>query len=564
MAIQSNFPSLKPTLLLDFANTKQLDPRITFTRASTATYYDGKTVAMAEQNLLTYSGAQSNAAWVASSITVGTATTGPDGTSSAYPLTATAANGTLLQTFTATATAYTFSIYIQRVTGTGNIDITVDGTTYATQTTTGTWTRFTITTTPAAGSKTAGIRIATSGDVVNVAFAQLENRSSVTAYTATTTAPITNYIPVLQTAASGVARFEHNPVTGESLGLEIEEQRTNLLTYSEQFDDASWTKSNTSIIANIAVAPDGTVTADSSVANTTAAEHTVGKNASLTSGTTYTMTFYVKAAGYSVFRIRFSSSAFGTAQTVEFNLSSVSATTVNGTPVGSITSVGNGWYRITSTATATVTASSFISAYPVIGGSSTGAGDGYSGIYIWGAQLEAGAFATSYIPTVASQVTRSADSASMTGTNFSSWYRADEGTFYAEFAPSSSNFGANRNIFLASDGTSNNFNGLRYGSTGSQPAAAVTVAGVIQSNITSGTMVAGTSYKMVGAYKVNDFAMIRDAGTVGTDTSGTLPVVTQAEIGALSGTSISSQMIKKLAYYPLRVTNAQLQAMTTV
>jgi hypothetical protein len=56
-------------------------------------------------------------------------------------------------------------------------------------------------------------------------------------------------------------------------------------------------------------------------------------------------------------------------------------------------------------------------------------GDGYSGIYIWGAQLEAGAFPTSYIPTVASQVTRSADSASMTGTNFSDWYRADEGTF---------------------------------------------------------------------------------------------------------------------------------------
>jgi hypothetical protein len=55
-------------------------------------------------------------------------------------------------------------------------------------------------------------------------------------------------------------------------------------------------------------------------------------------------------------------------------------------------------------------------------------------IYAWGAQVEAGAFATSYIPTVASQVTRSADSAVMTGTNFSSWYNASEGTFYCEAA----------------------------------------------------------------------------------------------------------------------------------
>lgn len=64
MSIQNNFPNIKPTLLLDFANTKRLDPRITFTRNSPATYYDGKTVAKAEENLLLYSQEFDNAAWV--------------------------------------------------------------------------------------------------------------------------------------------------------------------------------------------------------------------------------------------------------------------------------------------------------------------------------------------------------------------------------------------------------------------------------------------------------------------------------------------------------------------
>ena len=89
MTIQQNYPSTKPALLLDFANTKKLDPRITFTRASTATYYDGKTNAKAEENLLVRSQEFDNAIWAKTTTTVTTNSfVAPDTTASARSPTA--------------------------------------------------------------------------------------------------------------------------------------------------------------------------------------------------------------------------------------------------------------------------------------------------------------------------------------------------------------------------------------------------------------------------------------------------------------------------------------------
>ncbi|MCO6981866.1 phage head spike fiber domain-containing protein, partial [Pseudomonas aeruginosa] len=139
--------------------------------------------------------------------------------------------------------------------------ITVDGSTWSAITITETWARFSTTVTPSAGSRTAGIRLATNGDAVEIWGAQLEQRSSVTAYTPTTNQPITRCQPQLMTAAANVARFDHNPITGESLGLLIEEQRTNLLNWSQEFN--SWPINlNTAVAANTTVAPDGTITGD--------------------------------------------------------------------------------------------------------------------------------------------------------------------------------------------------------------------------------------------------------------------------------------------------------------
>ena len=601
MSIQNNFPAIAPSLNLSFALTKELDPRITFTRASTATYY-GTQTAKAEENLLTYSQEFDNAVWAKtnSSVTANT-TVAPDGTTTADTMTASAATGFHIITAAPTslvlsngggisffAKAGTASFVQLFVGGTAvpyaNFDLSTGavsgfgaGTTASIVAAGNGWYRCQlVTTTTATNSFQIGIVTnisaaraeswtAAGTETVLIWGAQAENRQAVTAYTPTTTQPITNYIPVLQTAASGVARFDHNPVTGESLGLLIEEQRTNLLLYSEQFDNAAWGKARASIAANIATSPDGTVNADKLVEDTTASNtHFTNQSvASLTSGTAYTFTCFAKASERTWIALRFE--AFNSVFTdsfAYFDLSNGTIGTVQTGITASITNIGNGWYRCSATRTAGASGTGRLAVLLASGnGGITYTGDGYSGIFLWGAQLEAGAFSTSYIKTEASQVTRAADAASMTGANFSSWYNQGQGTLYGEASPPSSN-ASSYALFEIGDGTLNNRIGLFKLSTSGNASLEVRVNGSQEGVTNSGAWT--TSGKFAGAYRANDFASSLNAATPSTDAVGNIPVVTQALFGRRQdGANVYSGTIKKLAYYPVRVTNAQLQGLTS-
>jgi hypothetical protein len=592
--------SVRPSLLLDFANTKQLDPRITFTRGSTASFYDGRTVAKAEENLLIRSAEFDNATWQKANTTVAAnSTAAPDGTTTAETLTANASTSTHDIFPTAltsiSGVSYVASIVVKKNTNdffqiclanqfsefaNFNINTGVVGTTGGTVTSSisnlgNGWFRcvmvYTASVTNAfpifaiVSSSSATRReswTAAGTESVYIWGAQLEQRSSVTAYTATTTAPITNYIPALQTAASGVARFEHNPVTGESLGLEIEEQRTNLLLRSDDFNN-TWGKTRATITVDTVISPDGTLNADKLVEDTTATNtHQISQTPSLIAGTAYTMSVYAKAGERT--RVQLGTANISNWAASVFTTFDLSAGTV-ASGAGTITSVGNGWYRCSITATFGASNNSGgLSILLVSTGTTVSyTGDGYSGLYIWGAQLEAGAFDTSYIPTVASQVTRSADAASMTGTNFSSWYRADEGTIYTE----ASLFGSsvNRELLAITDNTTNNNISFRWAS-GSQAQFLVNANGTLQASIApSGYSTVGQFYKRVGVYKVNDFQQAIDGTSVGTDTLGLVPVLDRLYIGASTiGASAYSGTIKKISFYPLRLTSAQLSGITTV
>jgi hypothetical protein len=389
-----------------------------------------------------------------------------------------------------------------------------------------------------------------------------------TAYTPTTTQPITNYIPVLLTAASGVARFDHNPLTGESLGLLVEEQRTNLFLYSDELNTWGLT-TRSSVVTNQTTAPSGTLTADVLVDTTDNNTHELlnAAGVSFTSGTSYTYSLFVKAKELNQVALFLPGAAFGsgTFQEVIFNLSNQTTSTSSGTPaVSSFVSVGNGWYRIGITASATTTITGFPRIRLVSNGTTSYAGNGYDGIYIWGAQLEAGAFPTSYIPTVAASVTRNADAASMTGTNFSSWFNNAEGTVYSAYQGSTGNAG--RRVFSIDDGTTNN----RMFYIASNAAGTVSnYIDVLTNNVLQAQLAASGAYSataQVGAfaYQVNNFGFSKNGAASVTDTSGTIPVVNKITFGAdfnngnpLNGT------IKKIAYYPIRATDAQLQALTS-
>ena len=605
MSIASNFPAIKPTLLLDFANTEQLDPRITFTRASTATYY-GTQTAKAEENLLLQSQAFDVSPWltVAASVTANTSTA-PDGTSTADKLTpdTTSAAHYIRQVVTGTAQTYAYSVFAKADgyswlqlwdafdSGFANFDVTngVTGQVSAGVTSSITsvgsgWYRCTIVKSLIASSQQMRIGVYDSDANRNASFtgdgtsgiilwgAQLEQRSAVTAYTPTTTQPITNYIPVLETAASGVARFDHNPTTFESLGLLIEEQRTNLLTYSEQFDDAAWTKSRLTITANTVVAPDGTLTGDKLVEDTGTGSHTVrnATSVTITSGDTLTASVFAKAAEGAYVIVGIGDGGVNISRTT-FNLSNGSVLTSTtaaanvSAPIPVITSVGNGWYRcaVTATVTGVTEAQLWIFKGSNASGAASYTGDGYSGIYIWGAQLEEGEFITSYIKTEASAVTRAADAASMTGASFSSWYNQAQGTLYAESrCPNGIASNLNR-IASLNDGTASNRIDIDTGS-GTTTVGRITTNGTSQGSFSAGSFTDFQLRKSALAIQVDNFTLAANTLTA-SDTSALVPVVNRLIIGQSPSTSSSylNGTMAKLAYYPIRVTNAQLQALTS-
>jgi hypothetical protein len=609
MSIQNNFPAIKPTLLLDFANVQQLDPRITFSRASTATYY-GTQTAKAEENLLQYSQEFDNAAWVKTNITVtANTTTAPDGTTTADRFTASAGNTEKFASssvFSATSgQRFVFSCWAKKDTHDfvqiavsnqaatfANFDLAtgVTGTSggvvssaIVEQPAGSGFYRISIvfdasSTIPLAvflclvGSSSATRRQAFNAagtETVDFWGAQAEIRSTVTAYTPTTTQPITNYIPVLETAAAGVARFDHNPITGESLGLEIEEQRTNIALRSEEFDNAYWSKDNLTTSSNQNIAPDGTLTSDLIISNGVNATHDLFRNGLNSSGSS-TLSVYAKKASARYIYFALNNIGNSDYSSVVFDLETGTAGTVvnAGNYTGgqaTIVAVGNGWYRVSLSASHT-TANDFVfigianalnpsrSTRGRISSTVTGE------LFIWGAQLEAGAFPTSYIPTTTAQVTRSADAASMTGANFSSWYRQDEGTLYGDFVCNGL-LAAGNAIFFVSDGTNNNRIGL-YASTTSIAGGFVNAANTTQANMTA-TLAQSSPGKAVIGYKVNDFAFSLNGATPVADTAGQLPIVNTAGIGSISGASIPlNGTIKKIAYYPLRLTNAEIVALT--
>ena len=525
-----------------------VDSRVTFTRAGTRTYY-GQEVVKAEENLLLRS-QDYTSTWTVTNLTPVTGKSAPDGTSTATEFTATAANAVLTQAITAVAGSYTFSVFLRRVTGTGDIEIAADNGTWTTKVITGTWARYDVTQTLTAGSKTAGIRVVTDTDAIEVWGAQLEFRSSLTAYTATTTQPITRYQRQLKTAAANEWPREFDPVTGECLGRSVWESRTNLLLYSEQFDDAYWTKTNATILANQIISPDGTLTADGII--TTGAPTQLGRFINLTSGIPYTLSVFAKKNTSETLQLVIDI-AGGAGLFSFFNLNTGTVTTTGaGVTRAAISDVGNGWYRCLVAATTTTVGNT-----PTIRG---------SGIYIWGAQLEAGAFATPYIPTVAAQVTRLADTAVMTGTNFSSWFNPSEGTLFVEF---------NRNI-----GFSPGPWGITRGASGTANSVAFLNASPadtrlrVRSHSPAGSLIgdihpattypASAQLKTAFSYSPTEGALSHN-GLISTSSSYRVEgVAVDIRIGS---TAIATEReingyIKRLTYYNQALTSANLQAVT--
>jgi hypothetical protein len=376
---------------------------------------------------------------------------------------------------------------------------------------------------------------------------------------------------LIETVAANQPRFDFDPISGECKGLLIEESRTNSLLRSEDF--SLWTASNASVQSNVITAPDGNTTADKLVENSSTGNKEVNLGSiTFTSGTSLTFSCFVKAGERNLFRLAATTGFFASATNAFFNLSNGTVSLIQGgITSASIIPYPNGWYRCVATMLPTSSGSGNVFITLVRSGTtSTYGGDGTSGIYIWGAQLEAGTFPTSYIPTTASTVTRSADNVEMTGTNFSSWYNQTEGTF---FYNGTLPFITNDTVTRVPFGVSNGFNFSNSIYVAKTPTTLGLSFTVINNNVvqTTGSSLPNmTSSKFKIAVAVAD-KNIYSSGYGGainkfSKSSATIPPATRLSLGKepWNGSPLNPIIgcINKFAYYPKALSPAELQYLT--
>jgi len=374
--------------------------------------------------------------------------------------------------------------------------------------------------------------------------ANLDSRITFTRTTgASNPATFVNSSGVLASATNNQPRFDYDPSTLVCKGLLIEESRQNRVRWSNNFSNAVWNDGtpNNATVATGQISPDGTTNGATLTAATGGVNSMRRQAITAPGATTYTVSFYVKKGTSTSSRIlvRDNTNSINFIQTLALTWSG--SVPVLGSLTGTWSSVnaGNGWYR-------------------VIGSGATGAGASVSitvGIFpdnvagtgtllVYGAQLEAGAFATSYIPTTTAVLTRNPDVATITGTNFSDWWQAGSGGALVRAQPGTVD--GTRPWVQFDDGTVNEIIALRGNST--NPELYIVDGGSPQAQIDAGTIAANTAYNLTGWWQTNNCAARLNLTAPVFDTSATIPTVTQMRIGN-DGANYMNGHLASISYY---------------
>ncbi|BAQ84343.1 putative carbohydrate-binding protein [uncultured Mediterranean phage uvMED] len=609
MSYSNSFPSVRPTTF-DFANSGKLDSRISFSRTDTpptysapsAVHYWSNEKHVSSLNLLKYSTAFDSTAWNGNNIPAPTTgQTDPSGGTGGCILIADTTNGSHNKFQANAATGdLSFTVYAKPAAGTmrmmlnlynatndwevflfdltGGTPVAASGTSStfsnvsATQTASGNgYYKCTI---KATGSITNAIvalnpNATTSGldaygDIsfagdgtagITVAFASLSTVGS-SDYNATTSQIHREYASTLKSVTnSGDPRLEFDPITNNAEGLLIEQQSTNLTVASQQVD--TWGKDSVSVQSNVAISPDGTLGADRIVDNADGPRpHYAYKSTPLgvsVGATVYTISFFAKASGHS--ELQTYDNAQNTSGNLTVNLAN--GTITSGT--GVIQACGDGWYRISYQATADASTTSVARILMKSGGSNSYTGDSYSGILLWGLQVEIGSAPTSYIKTATSATaTRSADSCSVALSD--AGYNGGPVTGIVE----ANNIGKPYPTFATlTDSTANQRVMVQGSSTASIVETFVVVGGSVVANPNSALTL--SSSKVGFRCDTDNFATVVNGGTVATDTSGPQPAtMTTLHIGSKQdGNFQVNGTIGRLSLYSAALSNVELQSLTS-
>jgi len=384
-------------------------------------------------------------------------------------------------------------------------------------------------------------------------------------FSRTSTATRVNEVGLIEVVSADEPRFDHeyDSSTGsvKSLGLLVEEERTNLTENSETLSDYSNARVSNNTIST--GGPFGTGYHEKTITEVGSQYNFhVNNQISITTGQTITFSIFFRNVNIDVNQIylRFwtgTGRAWTTQRQVRYNLTNLTTSVSSGTIVNSsIQEFPDDWYRLSMTATADqdgFTADSFLT-------SSNSIGEQYQ---LMGAQVEIGSFPTSHIPTSGSTVTRNPDNVSMTGTNFSDWYNQDAGTVYvSQKLRAVQDTSRNNLVYLINGGSGNDY--FYNPNRGNTNIFAFGDGGTIYSRFQDGTNSIDT--KTAFAYDVSgdDFKPYYNGIESTTETNNNTPSVTshtQLDIGATSGTKYCGH-IQQFTYYPRRLTNTQLQNLT--
>jgi hypothetical protein len=559
---------------------------LSVTRATTATRVNSAgLVELVPYNLLSYSEAFDNAAWTKSSITISSnSTTAPDGQTTADTLTNSSSSGIILQTYSSVNTSQivTHSVYLKRT----NNDWAVLAIARSGATTYGemyVW--FNLSTGVVGGNLPDGAAVILDTEIENVGNGWY--RCSVTgyvpnavAYTAFMLYPDGNnsftrvtgqsvYAWGAQLVEGSTAKDYQKTETrlniprldysnGTCPSLLVEPQRTNLLTYSSSFDSSDWSKSSGTITANSTTAPDGTTTADTFTGNGALSNHDFFEG--FTGGANTTASIYVKknTAQFVYISLNYQSSGVNWATGI-YDLDNLTTATFQSggvtNQVATITDEGNGWRRITlSVATANTSLYCMFglsdSMSPTLGSRGRVENSSSQSFYAWGAQLEAGSYATSYIPTTSASVTRNADVISKTG--ISSLIGQTEGTLFLDFYYD----GTTNNHMIINDSSFNSY--IYFNSQNANQLWAQ----IQNINIQFSASASAGRHKLALAYKSGSSAFYLDGVQVGTSaTTFTL----SGSMSILDFTlTTPNNAINAAALWKTRLTNTQLAQLTTI
>ena len=378
-------------------------------------------------------------------------------------------------------------------------------------------------------------------------------------------ATVVNKAGLIETVGSGEPRIDYSDDANGA--LKLEPQRTNLITYSEDF--TQWFNTRSSDSSGF-ISPTGGTNATKFIADTTASSSHIIKSTDITisSGQTYTYSVFVKANQLNYVRLMFTDSAVSKYLSAYFNLSNGTVgTTSDGSAAtldsANIESFGNGWYKCSVSGDLDTTTVANARIYLADGdNSSSFNGDGTSGVYIYGAQLEESSYPTSYIPTQGSAVTRLADVCT-NGAN-EQVINSTEGVFYAEISQFNQS-DLDRDISI-SDGTNNNVVRIKY-NTSNYLQGAVRLGG---SNLTVGSSDTTNNdfYKIAVLWSVGSQKVFINGLEVASSTNAsTFPSSTLTDLKfeyPQFGIQKFQGNIKDVRVYNTALTDNELQKLTTI